>query len=228
MEESQTFRIPDVQKGYDRWSSIYDHDNNPMQALEELFFYDTCGSVSGLTVLDLGCGTGRHTQWLADGDAKVTGVDFSNGMLAIAHQKLVDHTVELVNHDLHEPLPFNQRMFDMVVSGLVLVHLRNLNQFFSEIYRVVNESGRAVVSAMHPAMFLRGAQAQFTDPTSGQVIQPGSLPHQLSDIVMAALDAGFYFESLTEYAPDRILAERAPRARKYIGWPMLIIMRLRS
>ena len=50
-----------MQHGYDRWAAIYDEDANPLQALEQPRFRDACGEVAGLTVLDLGCGTGRHT-----------------------------------------------------------------------------------------------------------------------------------------------------------------------
>jgi malonyl-CoA O-methyltransferase len=77
---------------------------------------------------------------------------------------------------------------------------------------------------MHPAMFLRDTQAQFTDPASGERIRPGSRPHQLSDFVMAALRVGFAIRNLREEAPDPALAERFPRAAKYVGWPMLVAM----
>jgi hypothetical protein len=79
---------------------------------------------------------------------------------------------------------------------------------------------------MHPAMFLRGSQARFTDPNSGEVIQPGSLPHQMGDFVMAAIAAGFRLDGVGEYAPDAEFAARYPRAAKYVGWPMLVLLRL--
>jgi hypothetical protein len=79
---------------------------------------------------------------------------------------------------------------------------------------------------MHPAMFLRGSQARFTDPASGEVVQPGSLPHQLGDFVMAAVRAGFGLEGIGEYAPDASFAARYPRAEKYIGWPMVVVLRM--
>jgi hypothetical protein len=80
---------------------------------------------------------------------------------------------------------------------------------------------------MHPAMFLRGSQARFTDPASGEVVQPGSLPHRLGDFVMAVLRAGFSIEGIDEYAPDAAFAARYPRAEKYVGWPMLVILRMK-
>jgi ubiquinone/menaquinone biosynthesis C-methylase UbiE len=216
-----------VREGYDRWAAVYDHDANPLPALEEPHVREAAGEVGGLEVLDLGCGTGRHTVWLAAAGAKVTAVDFSEGMLAKARAKQGSETVRFVVHDLHAPLPFPRASFDLVVSGLVLEHLRELSGVFGEAHRLLRPNGRAVMSTVHPAMFLRGSQARFTDPTSGQVVQPGSMKHQLSDFVMAAVRAGFHLENMGEYAADSAFASRYPRAGKYIGWPMLVVLTLR-
>jgi malonyl-CoA O-methyltransferase len=189
-------------------------------------FRAAVGDVRGLSVVDLGCGTGRHAIWLAAGDALVTAVDFSEGMLAEARAKPGADRVRFLTHDLHQPLPLPGSAFDLMVSGLVLEHLQDLDGFFREAHRVVRPRGRAIVSAMHPAMLLRGSQARFTDPDSGEVIQPGSLPHQLGDFVMAAVRAGFKLDGVDEYAPDAEFAIRYPRAAKYVGWPMLVLLTL--
>lgn len=217
-----------VREGYDRWAAVYDHDANPLPALEEPHVREAVGEVRGLDVLDLGCGTGRHAIWLAADGARVTAVDFSQGMLEKARAKPGSEKVRFVVQDLHSPLSFSNASFDLVVSGLVLEHLRELSGIFNEAHRLLRPGGRAVVSAMHPAMFLRGSQARFTDPASGQVVQPGSVKHQISDFLMAAVGAGFHLEHIAEYAPDAAFASRYPRAEKYIGWPMLVIMKLRD
>lgn len=216
----------DVQGGYDRWAAVYDHDGNPLQALEGPVVREAVGDPRGLTVLDLGCGTGRHALWLAASGARVTAVDFSEGMLAQARLKPGAEAIRFITHDLHQPLPFPDASFDLVVSGLVLEHLQQLTGFFREARRVLRPGGRAVVSAMHPAMFLRGAQARFTDPATGEVVQPGSLPHPIGEFIMAAVWAGFRLDGVEEYAPDAAFAERFPRAEKYLGWPMLVVLRL--
>lgn len=220
--------LSQVRAGYDRWSAVYDHDANPLQAFEEPVVRQAVGEVAGLTVVDLGCGTGRHTAWLASAGAQVTAVDFSPGMLAEAKAKVDGHEVTLVEHDLHQSLPFADATFDVAVSGLVLEHLVDLRAFFVEVRRVLRVGGRAVVSAMHPAMFLRSSQARFTDPNSGEVIAPGSVSHSVADIVMATVHAGFRLDNVTEHAPTAEFAERYPRAAKYVDWPMLVVLTLRT
>lgn len=219
---------PSVQAGYDRWSLVYDRDANPLPPLEEPFVRAAVGDPRGLRVLDLGCGTGRHALWLAAAGATVTAVDFSEGMLGEARRKPGASAVRFLVHDLHQPLPFAAGTFDLVVSGLVLEHLRDLPGFFGEAHRVLVPSGRAVVSAMHPAMFLRGSQARFTDPDTGEVVQPGSVSHRLGDFVMTAVHAGFSLEDLGEHAADEAFAARYPRAMRYVGWPMLVVLVLRA
>jgi malonyl-CoA O-methyltransferase len=226
-------RIPDpdcesVRDGYDRWAELYDHDANPLPALEEPLVREALGEVRGLSVLDLGCGTGRHALWLASAGARVTAVDFSPGMLGQARHKPGAEAVRFFVHDLQLALPFVPGAFDVVVSGLVLEHIRDLAHFFGEIRRTLRPGGRAVVSAMHPAMLLRGSQARFTDPASGAVVEPGSFPHRLGDFVMAAVRAGLVFENISEHAPDAAFAVRYPRAVKYVGWPMLVVLALRA
>ncbi len=213
-----------IRSGYDRWSSVYDDDANPLPALEEPLVRGKLGSVQGLTVLDLGCGTGRHALWLAKAGANVTAVDFSEGMLAQALRKPGADAVRFVVHDIEKRLPFENDFFDRVVSGLVLEHIEDLHQFFSEVHRVLRPGGLALLTAMHPAMFLRGIQARFTDPDTGESVQPGSYPHQISDFVMAALRNNLTLLHLAEHSPDAEFASYYPRAEKYIGWPMLLIL----
>jgi ubiquinone/menaquinone biosynthesis C-methylase UbiE len=214
--------------GYDRWASIYDGEDNPLVALEQPRVAQLLGDVTGLAVADIGCGTGRHALRLAAAGARVTAIDFSKEMLDKARGKPGAAGVHFVRHDLVEPLPFDASWFDRVVCGLVLEHIADPGFLLAEMKRICRPAGFLVVSAMHPAMMLRGITARFTDPQSGRETRPQSYPHQVSDYVMAAVRAGLTLDHLSEHAVDLALAERSPRARKYLGWPMLLVMRLKA
>jgi malonyl-CoA O-methyltransferase len=219
--------IVTTQQGYDLWSEFYDSDGNPLVMLEEPHVAALLGDVRGLRVLDVGCGTGRHTVRLAQAGADVIGVDFSHGMLEKARRKPGAEHAKFVEHDLTKPLPFESRNFERVICCLVLDHVHELNAFFSELSRVCTDTGIIVISVMHPAMMLKGVQARFHDPSTGQEVRPLSAENQVSDYVMATLRAPLQIEHLSEHAVDAELAKRAPRAEKYIGWPMLLMMKLR-
>ena len=140
----------------------------------------------------------------------MTAVDFSEGMLNEARRKHGASAVRFLAHDLHQPLPFEAAAFDRVVSGLVLEHLHDLRFVFGEARRVLKPGGRAVISAMHPAMYLQGVEARFTDPDTGEKVRPGSVAHPLGDFVMAAVGAGFALEAISEHAPERRLRGALP------------------
>src|SRR6478735_2778113 len=92
-----------VRGGYDRWASVYDHDGNPLVALEGPVVRTAVGEPKGLDVPHPGSRTGRHTLWLAESGARqVTAVDFSEGMLARARAKPGAERVRFVAHDLHD------------------------------------------------------------------------------------------------------------------------------
>ncbi|GAB7023570.1 class I SAM-dependent methyltransferase [Salidesulfovibrio brasiliensis] len=216
-----------TREGYDLWSSIYDTEGNPLVALDSLVLPPLLGDVAGLRVADLGCGTGRYTSWLAKRGATVTGLDFSQGMLDQARTKLPDGaSVTLQQADLTKPLPLDDGACDLIVSSLVLEHLGDLRPFFAEVRRICRPQGRAVLSTMHPAMFLRDLQAHFVDEQSGEEVRFESHSHQISDFVMAALSAGFSINALNEHFGEEGLASGNPRMDKFRGWPMLFVMDL--
>jgi len=218
--------VMSTRDGYDRWAACYDTDGNPLIALEEPQVDRLLGEVKGLTVLDVGCGTGRHAIRLAAAGATVQALDFSAGMLEQARKKPGAAGICFKVHDLSKALPFPAGMFDRVICGLVVDHIADLAGLFGEMLRVCRPSGCVVVTVMHPAMMLRGVQARFHDPESGQEVRPASQPHELSDYVLAAARAGCLFDHLSEHRVTEELAQRLERARRYVNWPMLFVMRL--
>jgi ubiquinone/menaquinone biosynthesis C-methylase UbiE len=224
--EYPDMEIMPTQAGYDHWAEFYDGEDNPLVLLEERHLGSLAGDVAGLMVADIGCGTGRHALRLATAGARVTAVDFSEAMLRRARGKPGAAAITFVLHDLAKPIPLASATFDRVFCCLVLDHIADLDRFFCELRRLCRPTGRVIISVMHPAMSLRGVQARFIDPASGRRISLQSHPHQMSDYLMASVHAGLDLEYSGEYAADAALAAQSPRAGKYVGWPMLLLLKL--
>lgn len=216
-----------VREGYDRWSAFYDVDGNPLLALEERHVPGLIGDVAGLEVADVGCGTGRHAVRLAAAGARVTALDFSERMLEAARRKAGNGAIRFVAHDVTRPLPLPDAAFDRVLCCLVADHVTDLPALYRELARVcARRAGAAViVSSAHPALTLRGVQARFHDPRTGERAQIESTTHQVSDHVAAALRAGLRVEHVSEHLADAALAATHPRAEKYVGWPLLLVLK---
>lgn len=118
---------PDVQKKY-----ICDLDTNAcIKAL---------GDFSQATkILDLGCGIGRITSILTK-KHDVTGIDISEGMLAIARQSDTK-TKYLQNNG--RTIPIDDNTFDFAYSILLFQHLETetIKGYLKEIYRVLQPDG---------------------------------------------------------------------------------------
>jgi ubiquinone/menaquinone biosynthesis C-methylase UbiE len=223
---SEPLEVP-TREGYDLWSEIYDDEDNPLIALETAWIARLLGDVRGLTVADVGCGTGRHAIAMAAAGARVVGIDFSPGMLAKLRAKPGASAVRLVRHDLATGLPLGSGSMDRVTCCLVLEHVADLASAFAEMSRICRTGGFVLVSDLHPAMRLVGTRAQFIDPATGRKTRPAGARHQLSDYVIAATGAGLHIDHMSEHVVDAELAARSARAQKYLGWPLLLLMRLR-
>jgi ubiquinone/menaquinone biosynthesis C-methylase UbiE len=96
-------------------------------------------------IVDLGCGTGRFTQPLAQRfDAKVVGIDPSERMLAVARAKQDRAHVEFRQASA-EKLPLQDGSVDMVFMSMVLHHLPDRPATARECHRILRDKGRLCV-----------------------------------------------------------------------------------
>lgn len=98
-------------------------------------------------VLCIGCGSGVDAQWLADQGANVTGIDISEGLIAIGKRDRPDLNLQVMDM---EELAFPDDTFDVACSSLAVHYLDTMTPALQEARRVLKPGGSYVLSSMHP------------------------------------------------------------------------------
>ncbi|MBL0171126.1 MAG: class I SAM-dependent methyltransferase [Gemmatimonadaceae bacterium] len=201
----------EIAHAYDRWAVSYDTDRNPTRDLDGQVLRQSALPVDGADVLELGCGTGKNTVWLASRARDVTAMDFSPGMLARARRRVIGDHVHFVKHDVREPWPVASLGIDVVVGNLVLEHVERLAPVFHEAARVLRTGGTLWLCELHPFRQWRGGQAHFTAADTGDVVHVPAYLHAVSDYVNGGLAAGLTLVHLGESLEDDVESGALPR-----------------
>jgi malonyl-CoA O-methyltransferase len=212
----------DNRAGYDQWAATYDFGVNSTVYVDELYFPKLWQGLSPRRVVELGCGTGRHTLKLAQDGHEVTALDLSAGMLTVAHHRLNGYDkVHFVEADILNQDMAALGVFDMAVCALVLEHIADLPLFFSQMARGIKDGGRLYVSEIHPARIAKGTQARFTDDDTGKTHLLTSHAHGADALMAAAHDAGFRTLQKSEIFGDAEMAAKHPQWQKHLGQPLI-------
>lgn len=146
--------------GYRLWSVNYDEPGNQLIAMEEPAVWALIEQRKPGDALDAACGTGRHSRRLVELGHRVTGVDLTPEMLAVAEKSVPQADFRVADLLV---LPFGDASFDLVVCGLALAHLPDLGAAIAELGRVLRPGGRLITSAVHPFQAHLDWNAPFKD-----------------------------------------------------------------
>jgi ubiquinone/menaquinone biosynthesis C-methylase UbiE len=148
---------------FERIAPIWDEERSLHAAAStvEAAILDVIGERRIGRVLDVGTGTGRMLQLLADRADRAVGLDASHSMLSVARANLERLGVqgwELRQGDVHSP-PLERATFDLVVIHQVLHYLDDPARALAEVAQLVAPGGRLLVIdfAPHRHDFLRAA-----------------------------------------------------------------------
>jgi len=122
------------------------------------------GNVAGLTVLDAGCGTGYLSKQLRERGALVTGIDFSERMIAIARRQYPG--IEFRVDSCSGLGTVHDAQFDLVIANYVLMDTPDLEGTMRAFHRVLRAGGLAVVVFCHPCF----PQGRATVASNGEEI----------------------------------------------------------
>ncbi len=189
-----------IQKAYNQWSETYDRDENLTRDLDQKVLREALANLRFNSILEIGCGTGKNTSFLSQIGGHVHALDFSEGMIGKAKEKVRIVNVKFSIADLTRKWPCENEAYDLIVCDLVLEHIEELAFIFSEALRVLKQKGRFLINELHPFRQYEGKQATFN--SGGKVTEIPAFVHHISEFTNAASRSGLTLLKLDEYWHD--------------------------
>jgi malonyl-CoA O-methyltransferase len=185
-----------IQNAYNEWSQTYDTDRNLTRDLDQQGMREALAGLRFNSILEIGCGTGKNTIFLAQVGTNVHALDFSQGMIEKAKEKVNAANVRFSMADLTQRWPCEDQAYDLIVCNLVLEHIEDLSFIFSEAFRVLVEGGKFLINELHPFRQYEGKKARFQSGES--ISEIPAFVHHISEFVNAASNNGLTLAKLNE------------------------------
>lgn len=200
-----------VYEAYTTWATTYDSDENPTRDLDQVVTRTVLAAGKYQSILEIGCGTGKNTRYLAEIGTAVHALDFSESMIEQAKAKLDADNVTFTVADLTERWPIDATMADLVVCNLVLEHIENLDFIFGEARRTLEKNGRFFICEYHPYRQYQGGKATFY--RDEETIQIPAFVHHISEFTDTAKNNGF---ALIEFKEWQNETDEIPRLASFV------------
>ena len=116
------------------YSKIRENKSNANELFEKPALFSLLPALKDKTVLDLGCGYGEHCmRFVKEGAKKVTGIDISQKMLAVAKAENAHQSITYLHMPM-EDIGDLQERFDIVVSSLAFHYVEDFQALIKNIY----------------------------------------------------------------------------------------------
>lgn len=187
-----------TQEAYNRWAESYDNVLNKTRDLEQLAAKHSLECADFSKVLEIGCGTGKNTVWIANEAKELLAVDFSEEMMNIAREKINLAHVQFKQADITKPWDFKKAT--LITCSLVLEHIQDIDFIFEQAGMTLHPGGWFYLCELHPYKQLQASRAKFEH--EGKLIQLEYFIHHISDYHSAAQKNGLQCIRLEEWFDD--------------------------
>ena len=186
-----------IEKAYNSWVDQYDTNENKTRDLDKKATIKTLSNYDFESVLELGCGTGKNTEWLINKAQQIIGLDFSQGMLDYAIRKINSRKVKFKKADLNQDWDIQNNFADLITCSLTLEHIKNLDFIFAQAYLKLKLNGKFFICELHPFKQYSGSKAKY-DTESG-IEELEVYVHHISEYIDFAKKYKFKLVELNEW-----------------------------
>lgn len=201
----------ETRDAYNRWARTYDAVINKTRDLEVKAIRTVLNGLDCHHIIEIGCGTGKNTAWLAEHCRSLTAVDFSEEMLKQARVKITDPKVLFKYADITKT--WGHPPADLIACSLVLEHIEDIDFIFRQAALNLTKGGQFYICELHPYKQLQGSRARFEE--SGDTFHLEYFIHHISEYMACATKNGFSCSSLLEWFDHEGQAE-IPRLVSYL------------
>jgi ubiquinone/menaquinone biosynthesis C-methylase UbiE len=202
-----------IRKAYNIWAEQYDTNQNKTRDLDKKVTEEVLKKHSFSNVIELGCGTGKNTEFLLTKAQSVIGIDFSEEMLAKAKTKFENSNVVFQQSDLTVDWNLPNASADLITCSLVLEHIKDLTLVFKQAFQKLKDGGLFFVSELHPFKQYAGSKARFETENGTHELE--TYVHHISDFLNAAKDSEFQLKELNEWF-DESNSSELPRLISFV------------
>ena len=202
-----------IENAYNIWADQYDTNVNRTRDLDKKCTIETLNNLVFKNVLELGCGTGKNTEWLLNKAERIIGLDFSQEMLNKAEEKITDKRVTFKKSDLTKDWKIENNFVDLITSSLTLEHIKNLDHIFSQANQKLNKNGLFFISELHPFKQYLGSKAQYETESGTKELEV--FIHHISEYIDNAESNGLKFVEMKEWF-DQNYQNRLPRLISFL------------
>ncbi|MDD3212434.1 MAG: class I SAM-dependent methyltransferase [Eubacteriales bacterium] len=253
--------MTDIEQNWDRMAEAYEQFTSGNESysyrIEWPCIQQLLPDISGKSVVDLGCGTGRFTFWLEEKNPRtIIGVDLSDDMLRLAKAKAkaLGSNAAFYKDDIARY--HAEETFDLVFSSTTSHYIRDLDALFTNIYSLLKPGGTCILSAMNPVYTAQypvwdggdtfpdddAWTVRYMDRRERSYIQPWieynpsldnflsrSYQHTFSDYINAILRAKLTLLEAREPLPPEEWKEKYPeRYEGFIETPSYLVLKMRK